>query len=527
MSQPQEPPYPGGPQPSHPDPAPHTPSAHPTGEAPPTRPDPAAAPAYPGSETPPAYPGAETPHTHPSAQPPPAYPSSETPPAYPGAQPPPAYPGSETPPAYPGSGTPPAYPGAQTRPHPGSGTPPIHPHTQTPPPYPGSATPHTHPGAPPPSSPGPHTPPPQYPGAPQSPAHHALPGPAHVPTPPAAPPGTPASAHPGAPAPQPLAPDTLDYQNALGSRVHYLAHQRGADATALGRLALLLPGFLMSLLVVVLAASILTAVTGLPYWIPTLLWVASGALVFHRPSEDLFARRLLKLHRPSPQDMSRLAPVWREVTARAGVDGSQYELWIEESKELNAYAAAGHIVGVTRFALTNLTSAHLAAVLAHELGHHTGGHAWSSLLDYWYSLPGRVAWRVIRAVMVFTVTFTSYFSWLVTAGLVLFFGFLTLATVTVLYGLPLILLAIPYLMAAVGRRAELRADQHAAALGFAPMLAEVLYAMEQSEVQARYQLAAARGAKPAEPGVLARLLTTHPDFHTRLYRLQPHLQGQR
>ncbi|WP_235967803.1 M48 family metalloprotease [Streptomyces mesophilus] len=52
-------------------------------------------------------------------------------------------------------------------------------------------------------------------------------------------------------------------------------------------------------------------------------------------------------------------------------------MWTEESQDLNAYAAAGHTVGVSRFALENLPSAQLAAVLAHELGHHTGGHAWS------------------------------------------------------------------------------------------------------------------------------------------------------
>ncbi|CAM5254391.1 hypothetical protein GCM10010329_06690 [Streptomyces spiroverticillatus] len=465
MTQPQEPVYP-----EHPQPQPQPPE-YPSDSA---RPE-ATAPAHPADGAPP-YPGTQTPH--------PLHPHAHTPPPYPGTQPPPPYPGTQPPPSYPGTQA--ADPSARSAP---------------PPPYPDPRVPPSHPFPP----YGPH---------------------GVTPAPPDARPQIP----PPEPQPEPQpphAPDNLDYQNAPGRRVHYTAHQRGADATAVGQLALLLPGFLMSLLVVLLAASILDALTGLPYWIPTLLWVASGALVFHRPSEDFFARRLLKLHRPSPQDMRRLAPVWHEVTARAGVEGDQYELWIEESKELNAYAAAGHIVGVTRFALTNLSSAHLAAVLAHELGHHTGGHAWSSLLGYWYSLPGRVAWQVIRTVVVFVVAFASYFSWLVTAGLVLFIGFLTLATITVLYGLPLVLLVTPYLMAAVGRRAELRADQHAAALGFAPMLAEVLHTMEQSEVQARYQLAAAQGAKPDEPGTLARLLSTHPDFHTRLYRLQPYLQGQR
>ncbi|MFD7168166.1 M48 family metalloprotease [Streptomyces violascens] len=346
--------------------------------------------------------------------------------------------------------------------------------------------------------------PPRYPGAtPPQPQMPHQPPPQHQAPPPQPPP----------------APDDLEYRNSPGHRVHYKAYQRGTDATAVGQLALHLPGFLMSLVVVLMASGILDSVTGLPYWIPTLLWIASGVLVFHRPTEDCFARYLLKLQRPMPQEAARLEPVWREVTARAGVDGRRYELWIENSQELNAYAAAGHIVGVTRFALERLPSAQLAAVLAHELGHHTGGHTWSSLLGSWYSLPGRIAWQVIRTVVVFVVRFADAFSFAAAAVLVVVIGAIAFATTVAFYGLPLVLLAVPYLMAAVERRSELRADEHAAALGFAPMLAEVLTTMHAMELYA--------GKPPAEPTTLAKLLSSHPDYPTRLRRLQPYIEAQR
>lgn len=387
---------------------------------------------------------------------------------------------------------------------------------------------------------GPTAPPPLYPGT--SVPSHSSPGAAtHPPSDPQAPvhPHDPAHPQPGTPPPgisaqqQPratpgprAAPDDLDYRNGPGNRVHFKAYQRGTDATALGQLLLYIPGFLMSLLVVGMVAGILDAATGLPYWLPTVAWAISGGLVFHRPTEDFFARHLLRLQRPLPQEAARLEPVWREVTARAGVDGRRYQLWIEDSGDLNAYAAAGHIVGVTRFALEHLPSAQLAAVLAHELGHHTGGHAWSSLLGYWYSLPGRVAWRVIRAVVVIALTLAGYFSRLATGFLVLMIAGITFATITVLYGLPLVLLVVPYLMAAVGRRAELRADRHAAALGFGPMLAEVLHTMHLAETRGREHAAAAAGKPLADEGTLARLLSTHPDYPTRLHRLQPYLRPQ-
>ncbi|MGW2225423.1 M48 family metalloprotease [Streptomyces formicae] len=322
--------------------------------------------------------------------------------------------------------------------------------------------------------------------------------------------------------PRPSAPDDLDYRHRSG-RLHFTARQRGLDATALGRIILYLPGTLMSLLVLLLTAAAIDAWLGIPLWILPLVWLLSGVMVFHRPTEDLLARYLLRLHRPMPEEYARLDPVWHEVTSRAGIDGRTYELWVEDSDHLNAYAAAGHIVGVTRYALDHLPSSQLAAVLAHELGHHTGGHVWVSLLGYWYALPGRAAWYAIRLIVAFALAMTTHFSWLATAALVLAIGILSYTTITHLYGLPLALLITPYLIAALGRRAELRADQHAAALGFAPMLAQVLQAMHATETESKRRAMAAYGPKQAEHRFLAQLLSTHPDYATRIHRLRPYL----
>ncbi|MFI2259788.1 M48 family metalloprotease [Streptomyces tubercidicus] len=78
--------------------------------------------------------------------------------------------------------------------------------------------------------------------------------------------------------------------------------------------------------------------------------------------------------------------------------------WLDH---LNALAAAGHIVGVTRFSLERLSDGQLAAVLAHELGHHVRGHAWSSLPAQWYAVPGRLVWAVVRK-LIRLVTVTGH-----------------------------------------------------------------------------------------------------------------------
>ncbi|MFE3384468.1 M48 family metalloprotease [Streptomyces anulatus] len=340
----------------------------------------------------------------------------------------------------------------------------------------------------------------------------------------------PTDAASGQPAPsvRHSAPDDLDYRHSPGSRLYLSSRHRRLDATALGQLALRLPGFILSLATVLLAALLLDFCWGVPFWAPTLLWLASGALVFHHPTEDLFARHALKLRYPLPGELARLQPVWREVSGRAGIDGSRYRLWVEDRDDLNAFAAAGHIVGVTRFALERLSSAQLAAVLAHELGHHTGGHSWSGLLGYWYALPGRAACRAGRAVLVRAVAATRRTSRLLAAVLTVGILIMAFGPGTALLALPLLLLALPYAMAALSRRAELRADRHAASLGFAPMLVEALQSMESSEtLPSGTPLPPASERRGIRPGPLSYLLDSHPDYATRLHHLRSYLEPPR
>ncbi|MER6711956.1 M48 family metalloprotease [Streptomyces sp. NPDC000877] len=306
-------------------------------------------------------------------------------------------------------------------------------------------------------------------------------------------------------------------------RVHIAARSRGADVTALGSLALHLPHGAASLAVVFVVSYALGRLTGLPWWIPFGCWIVSGALVFHRPCERLLARWLFGLRHPTPEEDARLRPVWREVTARAGVDAGGYQLWIEESDEINAMAAAGHIVGVTSHSLRTLTPAQLGGVLAHELGHHTRGHAWAALLSLWYALPARLAWRVLLRLVARLGRLPTGAA----AVVIGVCGAVLVALATATYGLIFLPLATPYLVAAVSRRSELRADEHAAGLGFAPQLMAVLR-QECDREESRRAAAAALGAASAEKeGLVARLLDSHPDVHTRLHHLRAHLENRR
>ncbi|MGW0603098.1 M48 family metalloprotease [Streptomyces sp. NPDC002640] len=478
------------------------------------------------SAQPPQYPEPAGAAPRPGPDEAPQYPQAPAAPQYPGSTTPPPYPQQTTTPQYPDTATPaaPQYPGAATPPYPGSAgtaalTSPASPMTPgTPPkatpsypvgngsrgariPAPAHRTPRSqapvHPTPPLPAAPPPvPSGPPAFPQQPASPAPTA--------------PGHPAQAVPSLPGHQ-LETDT-------GRRI-IRADQRRTDTTAVGNLLIHLPHFVCSLGVM----SLLSLATGLGV-VLLALWLLSGLLIFHRPSERIFARQVLGLREPLPEERSRLAHIWDQVSRRAGVDTENYQLWVQESEDLNAVAAAGHIVGVTRFALRNLSDGELAAVLAHELGHHVGGHAWSSLLGHWYSLPARIAWRVMTFLTVVLFRVASVFSALAVVVLGLTVVLVAMATVATLYGLPLLILLAPYALAAVGRRAELRADLHAAELGFAPMLASVLHRLHQQDEAAKHAVLMRTGKPPAGPGALGKLLSSHPDHPTRLQHLQPFLQ---
>ncbi|MFI6445053.1 M48 family metalloprotease [Kitasatospora sp. NPDC050543] len=291
--------------------------------------------------------------------------------------------------------------------------------------------------------------------------------------------GEPAVAAPPQPSHRPdVAPEHDDLALQSG-RTHLRARQRGVDGAALSQLAVTLPTALISLFVVALVFSMINPVVGL---VMTLLWLLSGFLVFHRPAEAAIARHLLGMRRPDPADAQRLDVVWEQVTRRAGVRHGTYELWIQDRTELNATAAAGHIVAVTRHALDRLTNSQLAAVLAHELGHHVGGHTWAGLLADWYALPARMIWR-------WTLVGLSRLLRSKNKSSMACGGCLSLILVQFLFALTfiegmwwLVLPAAvgPLVVAWLRRRAEVRADDYATGLGFGDELVVVLEQEQRS-----------------------------------------------
>ncbi|MEU2240969.1 M48 family metalloprotease [Streptomyces sp. NPDC018338] len=293
------------------------------------------------------------------------------------------------------------------------------------------------------------------------------PQPAPLPSQPAAPPAPPTGAA--------AAHDDLALEQ--GRRMRKSV-QRGIDGAALSHLLVTVPIGLISLGVVTFLSAMINPFLAM---IVPVLWLFSGPLVFQRKVEAAIARRLFGMRRPTPEEAQRLDVVWEQVTRRAGVDRETYELWIQERTELNATAAAGHIVAVTRHAMERLPNSRLAAVLAHELGHHVGGHTWAAMLADWYALPARAAGRALLALL-FLLFRTKHWAGIACGSCLSLMIVQAVIMFTFVEGMWWIVLPVaagPLLIAWLHRRAEFRADAYAVGLGFGEALETVLVAEAQ------------------------------------------------
>ncbi len=125
------------------------------------------------------------------------------------------------------------------------------------------------------------------------------------------------------------------------------------------------------------------------------LWTASAALVLVPAVEAWLGRSLFGLRGPTGPEAARLLPIWRSVCLRASVAPDRWLLCVEDRPQLNALAAGRRSVAVTGLAL-RLPDGLLAAVLAHELGHHHALHPVAAMLGWWFFAPFVAIDRCLR-----------------------------------------------------------------------------------------------------------------------------------
>ncbi|MDX2974320.1 M48 family metalloprotease [Kribbella solani] len=236
------------------------------------------------------------------------------------------------------------------------------------------------------------------------------------------------------------------------------------------------PWFFWSLVLIIWIASTIGFRWG---WIVVAAWILSAGLIFLSSTEELLAKYLFRLRRPTLVEQERLRSAWNPLLARAGVPGARFSLWIQESDDANATPTPGHTVAVTRWALYTLPPAHLEAALAHELSHHLGGRAWLSLISFWYSIPARGGLIVVRAVASLMRRVPAV-GCLIGGFIALAYAGIILAAITFGRGYiwPFLFLTpfvAPPFLAWLNRWHVREADRKAAMLGYGATLVQVLY----------------------------------------------------
>ncbi|GLW61798.1 hypothetical protein Arub01_00420 [Actinomadura rubrobrunea] len=223
-----------------------------------------------------------------------------------------------------------------------------------------------------------------------------------------------------------------------------------------------------------------------PVWgaaVPFAAWCALALLTFLPPARNLAARACGCRPATGPE-RARLDWTWRQVVRRAGL--RSYPLMVADSEELNACTPVPGIVAVTTHSAGSLSTAHLQAVLAHELGHKRGPQALPAFVTAHLAVPSRALRWTLRALWSPIVPlWKRAVAWHRPIGFLMVFLLAAVATaVTVAAALPA---AAAYAAAALTRLAaphlEAQADAFAARLGLGP---DLLAAIED-HIESRHQ----------------------------------------
>jgi STE24 endopeptidase len=246
-------------------------------------------------------------------------------------------------------------------------------------------------------------------------------------------------------------------------------------------------------------------------------WIGFGAAVFTRVGERVAVRVGAGFRRPTKAEVALVAPAWTSALARAGLAAGEVDLYVQRSREPNAFAAGGRSVAVTtgvlaKFQARRLGEEYLVAVLTHELGHHATRATKFALVTMWLALPWRFASRLVIGIGLSTVGRRQPLRLLavvVLAGVVVAVVQAVQqrhwAVAAVLSAVAACTVLCPLADAAVSRRSEYAADRYAADVGVGRQLAGALQVLA--------------GRQPRRVGLVARLLSRHPQVSRRIEAL--------
>ena len=214
----------------------------------------------------------------------------------------------------------------------------------------------------------------------------------------------------------------------------------------------------------------------------------------------------LNCQKPKGQDAERLNRAMSVVCQKAGLDMSNYNLYVCNTKVLNAFAVGNNNIAVTLPLLNSLDLSEISGILAHELGHIQNRDTNMALLNSTMSSFGNLVVRIYSFITLVLqiLSFIPIIGWF-TAILSLFFV-IQIWLFQFLMKLPLHIITM-----FSSRQDEFEADLYACKIGLGVNLYNGLISITGGE---------------ARMGFAARLLSSHPATKQRLERIKNYVQKQ-
>lgn len=276
---------------------------------------------------------------------------------------------------------------------------------------------------------------------------------------------------------------------------------------------------LLYVLLTIFAFEVVLAVSGWRLSVVIQWWMIVGWVAFCFGSAYVWAGVWLFFHsryrKPLRAEETRLSPAIEELLQKAE-SKRRVQVWIEDSRELNAYATGYHTIAISKALLEELSPVELRGVLAHELGHLLSGDTIVATAFLTAGLLPKAVFGVCRAgafmlrSALVRVNIVAGVVILLVIGLLLDRTHLLKAVVSVLLFVLLFMVlnrVFRFFALLLGRLAEYRQDAFAFRLGYGDGLRKALELL-------------AAGAEVTTSRYFIVMHSTHPVIFNRIRRLE-------
>ena len=213
----------------------------------------------------------------------------------------------------------------------------------------------------------------------------------------------------------------------------------------------------------------------------------------------------LNCEHPKGDAAEKLKQAMSIVCRNAGLDMDDYNLYVCNSKDLNAFAVGNNNIAVTVPLLTNLQTNEIAGILAHEMGHIQNRDTNTTLLTSTMGSFGNLVIRIYSYITVVLqiISFIPIIGWL--TAIISWFFVIQIWVFQLVMQLPLYLITL-----FSSREDEYEADQYACEIGLGIDLYNGLDCITQGEEQ---------------KGFAERILSSHPGTKQRLERIEKYVNA--